>query len=445
MNGVIRKALNTAYVVPACLWEKRMPFASARLIRAVQKHRMRHMVRHAWKHVPFYRRAMEERGLQPSDIREPEDLSLLPLISNEDMRRNPSIFHSTMADPGRDMVIRTGNYKEVLWSRHAALQWFARISRTREVINNLTGKKSGYTEVYVNSPVNCNLEINKYWEKNLLFLGRASAKERLDANDLYEKITRDINRLRPDILYCFGSFSEHLVKYINSRKLPFNPPAIWVYGSDTMSCGTRKLIEESFGCMVYSAYNMNEMGAMSFECERRDGYHLNTDSCHVRIGDENGESVKDGEAGEVIISNLVNTSTIFLNYRTGDRGRLSAEPCSCGRTLPLLKDLMGRISDTVYSADGLNISFGQLDGQVGEVMEGVALYQIIQERPGHVCWHLVPLPGCDRNAVEARLGRIMEKVLPFPNRVEVQWVDELEFTPGQKRKFVIHRFEAACS
>ncbi|MFH1966120.1 MAG: hypothetical protein ABIJ42_11380 [Acidobacteriota bacterium] len=197
------------------------------------------------------------------------------------------------------------------------------------------------------------------------------------------------------------------MKFIHHHNLPFYAPEIWVYGSDMMSYVTRKFIEKRFGCLVYSAYNMNEMGAMAFECEVRDGYHLNTDACFVRIADEDGETVPEGETGEVIISNLVNTSTVILNYRTGDRGRLSREKCPCGRTLPLLKELLGRISDTVYCADGISMPFGVLDSQVSGILDEVASYQIVQDRPGHISWHLVPLPGCDQEDVRMELLQLM--------------------------------------
>jgi len=440
LAGILRKALNTAYVIPACAWERRMPFAPPAVIRAIQIHRMRSIVRHAWKYVPFYRQSMEERGITPRDIREPGDLEALPLICNENMRDDPSIFNSRKLNPDKDMVIRTGSYKVIYWSRGAALQWFARISRTREVINNLLGKGSGYVEVYINSPVNCNLYMNQYWQSQLLFRGRGKAKIRLDANDLYEKIVAQLNRIKPDIVYCFGSFSDQLFKYIEAENLELASPGIWISGSDMMGVGTRELIESKLGCPVYSAYNMNEMGAMSFECEKRAGFHLNIDACHVRIADEQGKTLEDGKAGEVIISNLVNRATVLLNYRTGDRGKISSEACECGRNLPLLSDLYGRTSDILECGKGIAVSFGQIEAQLGEIMVGVSIYQVVQERPGHFRWMIVPLPGCDRDCVESGIRRLMDKILPGRCQMEISWVAGIDLTPSGKRKFVVHRF-----
>lgn len=441
MNSVLNRGFNAAYSVPACLLEKRLPWASPKLLGALQRRRLRSIVKHAWNHVPFYRGAMEKIGMTPADIRRGEDLQRLPLISNQDIRRDPSLFNSDTADFENDLLLLAGNYKKIYWSRKAALQWFTRITRFRTVINNLLEKDSGYVEVYINPVKSCNAVLNEFWKENLLFRGRAAGRFRLDINDPYEETVEKINAIRPDIIYCFGSHSEHLLKFIHHHNLPFYAPEIWVYGSDMMNYVTRKFIEERFGCLVYSAYNMNEMGAMAFECENRDGYHLNTDACFVRIADEDGETVPEGETGEVIISNLVNTSTVILNYRTGDRGRLSREQCPCGRTLPLLKELLGRISDTVYCADGISMSFGLLDSQVSGILDEVASFQIVQDRPGHISWHLVPLPGCDQEDVRMELLQLMSKIIKPSNQVEIKWIDKVEVTSGQKRRSVIHRFE----
>lgn len=440
MKGVISRVLNTAYVIPCCIWERRMPWAPPAFLRTLQQIRFRSMVNHAWKHVPFYRSVMEERGLSPADLRHPEDLRLLPLISNEEFRKDPSIFNSEKINIEDDMLMRAGNYKKIFWSRKAALQWFARISRNRAVVNNLLGKHSGYVEAYVQPKEDCNHTMNKFWGDNLLFRGRAAGRYRLNINEPYTETLKRLNEIRPDIIYCYGSHTEQFFKYIHNNQLDLKAPRIWVYGGDMMSPGMRDFIEERYGCLVYSTYNMNEMGAFSFECEQRSGFHLNTDACYVRIANERGETVPDGNTGEVIISNLVNKATVILNYRTGDWARLSKEPCSCGRSLPVLQELRGRICDTIYCVDGIDISYAVLATPSGEMLARVRNFQIVQERRGHICWNLVPFPDTDLDDTAAGLAGVTRRIIPPPNKIEIKWTDKVELTPGQKRRFVIHRF-----
>ena len=439
MKSIVSKPLNTAYIIPSCIWERQMPWAPKPFLRTLQQVRFKSMINHAWRHVPFYRNAMEERGLSPADLKKPEDLRLLPLISNAEFRKDPSIFNSERIDIKDDMLMRAGNYKKVYWSRKAALQWFARISRSRDVVNNLLGRNSGYVEAYVQPNEDCNHTMNKFWGENLLFRGRAAGVHRFNINDPYKETLQKLNDLHPDIVYCYGSHTEQFFKFIRNNRLDLKAPKIWIYGSDMMSPGMRALIEREYGCLVYSTYNMNEMGSFSFECEQRNGFHLNMDACYSRIANDKGETVPDGVTGEVIISNLVNKATIILNYRTGDIARMSEKPCSCGRTLPLLQELKGRVCDTIHCSGGVDISYAMLATPSGEMLARVKDFQILQERRGHICWTLIPFSDTDRNDIAARLESITRGIIQPPNKIEIRWVEKIEVTPGQKRRFVVQR------
>ena len=94
---------------------------------------------------------------------------------------------------------------------------------------------------------------------------------------------------------------------------------------------------------IYSNYAATETGRIGFQCEKRKGYHFNIDFTAVRLVDESGQDVPAGEVGEVIVSNLHNTATVLLNYRLGDLAEMSAQDCPCGRNLPLLRELHGRV------------------------------------------------------------------------------------------------------
>src|SRR5687768_6675992 len=81
MVSTARRAFNTAYLAALSARERRVPFWPAERIAALQRRRLRAMVRHAYATVPFYRRALDERGLRPEDFTSAEDLARLPLIA----------------------------------------------------------------------------------------------------------------------------------------------------------------------------------------------------------------------------------------------------------------------------------------------------------------------------------------------------------------------------
>jgi phenylacetate-CoA ligase len=97
----------------------------------------------------------------------------------------------------------------------------------------------------------------------------------------------------------------------------------------------------------------------------------------LKIVNEGGQRVADGEKGEVVISNLVNRGTVLLNYRLGDVAAMSNKPCPCGRTLPFLSELEGRVEDILFLPDGRFIH-PRLVWETLKQKEGILKYQLIQ-------------------------------------------------------------------
>src|SRR5207244_9791682 len=127
-----------------------------------------------------------------------------------------------------------------------------------------------------------------------------------------------IHAIKPRVVYSFGSYVEHFLRYLADRGAEIPMPRLWVYLGDMVSEAARELAEE-MGCKLYSVYGAMEAGTIGFQCEQRGGFHLNIDLCAVRVIDENGKTLSPDEPGEVVISALDNRATVLLNYRIGDR------------------------------------------------------------------------------------------------------------------------------
>jgi phenylacetate-CoA ligase len=192
----------------------------------------------------------------------------------------------------------------------------------------------------------------------------------------------------------------------------------------------RELIERGFHVPVLSTYQTVETGRLGFECEARSGFHLNVDLCAVRIVDDEGRDVEPGAAGEVVVSNLFNRATVLLNYRLGDRAVLATGPCPCGRSLPRLERLEGRVSEVVRLADGREVSSMILRNMVKDELAFALQCQVVQPQPERIVWRVVPLPGQGtEEARRALLDRTRRLVGPA---VEVEFVDEIAVTAGGK-------------
>jgi hypothetical protein len=140
---------------------------------------------------------------------------------------------------------------------------------------------------------------------------------------------------------------------------------------------------------------------IGFACEAGDDYHLHADLCHVKIVDPSGATVADGQKGEVVISNLVNRATVLLNYRLGDIAAKVTRSCTCGRTLPLLANIEGRLEDVLVLRDGSFVHPLSIWG-IFKSRPEVLRYQVIQHTADTFDLRLVT---ADRNTYDRLLPR----------------------------------------
>lgn len=183
----------------------------------------------------------------------------------------------------------------------------------------------------------------------------------------------------------------------------------------------REVIAKAFQCPVRETYGMAEIVATASEC----GFgrlHLWPEVGFVEIFEKN-ELVPPGTPGDLVGTGLLNEDMPLIRYRLGDRGVLPAQPgsCSCGRAMPVLASIEGRIDDVLYAIDGRKI--GRLDPVFKNDLP-VREAQIIQESLNRIRICLIPTSEFTPedgvsliNRIRARMGDvevILEKVSVIP-------------------------------
>jgi phenylacetate-CoA ligase len=443
--------------------ERGLPYRPPRDLERRQRRHLRSIVRHAYESVPFYRDAMDERGLRPADFRTAEDLKRLPLIDGATVQRDMDRFTSSRYDErSRETFHSSGSGSHVrrrlYWDRRHLLRAMAIADRDRAVIAKLASEGRARTtvrELVGGSPVSrvlgrfigdpaehqrlsifldgaINLRIRALWSDHTLIPARPAHHHFLEPELPLHTVVERMNEIRPRIVFSLGSYADHFFRFLSQTGVRVALPRVWVYTSDHMSAQARELAERDFGCAVYSVYSATEASRLGIQCERRRGFHLNADLYAVRVVDGDGADVEPGAAGEVVVSNLHNRALVLLNYRLGDIGVLDPEPCPCGISLPVLGRLEGRPSELMRLPDGREIPSITLERMFEAELRAVLKVQLEQRDGGPILWRIVPFEGADRDELRGRLLERAEAILGTPTSISVEFVDDIPRSPAGK-------------
>jgi phenylacetate-CoA ligase len=401
-GNLITKTRGTLAILAQLPSQRRTHFLPRERLIALRDDRVRALVRYAAETVPYYGELFRREGIDPYAIKTADDLVSLPVLDRATIQADPERFRSTSAAGRAAVEFRTtgssGTPLTIYHDRESLLANIAFAERERMVESGLCGRRLRYRIVELSHTAATERRVRAIYG---LTSFRPLRPERavLSIADPPEQVLAEIDRLRPDVIVGYGGYLEFLFR--TAWQLGFalrHPPAAVVYGRDTMTDEGRQFIESRFATKVLSRYAAVEAFKIGFFCERRNGFHLHEDLCHVRVIDEKGPSPP-GKTGEVVLTNLVNRGTVLVNYRIADLASFASDECSCGRTSRRLARLSGRTDEIVRLQDGTSIHPLQVWDAIARHPE-VLRYQVAQVEPD--CFELRLLVGDAET--EARVG-----------------------------------------
>ena len=144
---------------------------------------------------------------------------------------------------------------------------------------------------------------------------------------------------------------------------------------------TKARIEKAWAARCYDHAGATEVGAWGYECQEQAGLHLNEGEFIFEVIDpENNEPVKEGERGELVVTNLGRAASPVLRYRTGDLVEMTTGACACGRTFARIRGgVLGR-SDDMMIVRGVNVFPTQIEELILEMPALAPHYQIVLTR-----------------------------------------------------------------
>lgn len=405
-------------------------------LRELQNQKLRRLIAHVYANVPFYRQLMDERGLRPDDIRTTDDLPLLPIIDKSTINRGYQQALRDHSIPQKQLIYAasSGSTAERLhyWTTKSqkAKKW-AGLFRWWE----MAGYRFGDRYTTFTMAGNRGLRGIPLLDK----LEWAMLRHRwLPAQNLAEDVlashARQLALDRPSMLRSYASTLYYLAAYMNREGSNVPVPVVMSTG-EMLTGHMRETIEHAFRPgRVFDEYGGDGM-QIACECEQHRGLHINAESYVIEIVRE-GRRVPDGELGEVVLTNLEATAVPFLRYNIRDVASLDPSPCACGRGLPRLGHLEGRLTDLFLTADGHWLSAHQFTGFFARSLPSVRAFQVVQRQVDDILVRLV----VDESFGEAERRLIDETFRSFMGpdiRCTLELVDAIPTTPAGKRRFFI--------
>ena len=437
----LKRLFGSAYMAYYRRGQGRYPFKPLAQISADRDRRVRRTTAYAYRYVPYYRETMQRLGLTPADFQSADDLARLPILERGQLQRDPDYFTSTAPLAADRLSVRnsgtTGKPCVFSYDRRTLFQDAAFGERARAVLTPLLGRALGYRMTVIAAPTGSTTRVQDFHEQQAwLPRGIILDRQHLSMLDAPEVNIRQINEFKPEVIQSHGSYLAALFIYLKSTGAAMYLPKALRYTSDALPESARRMIEDDFGIPVFSRYEAMETPNLAFECEAHTGLHANIDLCPIRIVDGAGHTLPPGESGDVVISNLINRATVFLNYRLGDLARWLPETCPCGRTLPLLSPVEGRTEDWLTLPSG-RVVHPLAATHALKYTSGIWQYQVVQQTPGRFTIALVADPQADQQAIRERVAAELARVLAEPVEVEVQFVEAIPRTPAGKVRAVI--------
>lgn len=326
----------------------------------LQTRRLIRMTVYVYERVPHYRKALDEKGVRPQDIRSLDDLALLPFTSKKDIIANYPC--GLLAVPVADTVRvhsssgTTGKPVNVFYTRNDLADWIECVARSLRIAG-------------VRSDDVCQIAF-----RYTLFtgaFGHHQGAESVGATVIpisagqTERQLMTMQDLKTTVLHCTPSYAVIVAEKVAELGIPRDSLSLrlGIHGAEPMSDELRDEIQDRLGIRIARDYGLTELGGpgVSIECEERCGYHINEDYFYPEVVDsESGKSLPDGEIGELVFTTLAKEASPLLRYRTRDLARLDRTPCSCGRTFARHGRILGRTDDMLI-VGGVNFFPSQME------------------------------------------------------------------------------------
>lgn len=396
--------------------------------------RLAFVLHRAATRVPYYRDQWARRRAA-GDRATADVLANWPVLSKDALRGNPRAFLADDCDPSQMYYEHTsgttGKPLHLWHSRETLHAWYA---LTEARMRRWYGIDRGDRWAILGGQLVAQVERERppFWVWNFALRQLYLSAYHLAPDNIAAYLDA-MRRHGVVSLLGYPSGLYTLARVALERGLATPKLRVVVGNAEPLLAHQRQAIQAAFGCPARETYGMAEYAAAASDCERG-RLHIWPEAGHIEVlADDDDEWVRDGETGRLIATALLNADMPLVRYETGDRTTVTDEPCDCGRRLPVLAAIEGRVDDVIITPSGRHI--GRLD-PVFKADLPIREAQIIQKTTDTLLVLYVPTDAYTADDGASLVARIHDRV-GVDMRVILEAVESIPRTANGKFRAVI--------
>ena len=428
---LVRRRQTSAYVAQL----EKQQWLRLEQIQAIQLDKTNRLLAHCWQEVPFLRTYWGDNGLRPIQLGHIDELAAYPTLSKAQIAAN---YDQMIAANWRGKTMRketggsTGTpfqfeYTMDSYARRVAAMW-----RGYGWAGAGLGARTGYL-----------------WGTGMRASGWGAVKDKLyhgafnrrffDVTKLTEDnidlLIENLAGYKPDAIVGYVAPLALIAKRMIETGRRTSPVRGAISAAEALYEPERQAIEEAFQCRAFNTYGSREVMLMAAECDRHEGLHVTADQMVLETVDEHGRPVSAGQSGNVVVTDLHNFGMPLVRYLNGDCATYAEQACTCGRGLPLLASIDGRLLDMIKTPDGRLLP-GEVFVSMMFGFPPLHKYQVVQTAVDVLQFRIVLRRPWEGDEQARFIAKAQSQAGPAM-RIELREVDDIPVNTTGKRRITV--------
>jgi phenylacetate-CoA ligase len=395
------------------------------------------LVRHAAANSPYYRERYAREGVDVDVLKSVADVRLLPIVAKQDFRQFNDRFVCDNMDRKRLWAAHTGGTtgtpltayhtyrsQQERWAFMERLYGWYNPQRFR--------KRASFTGKLMANPDDHSGPFHRF--------NRANNQQLYSSHHLTPRnLDRYIDEMAafgPEQIDGIASpiyvLADHIIRTKREGEIK---PRVVIPTSETIWPYIRERMEQAFGCPVANQYASQEGAPLAYECPHG-GFHTCPESGVFEILRADDSPCAPGEFGRLVVTTFLSKATPLIRYDIGDTAAWREGRCECGRAMPMLQNIEGRMDDMFYTRErGL---IPRVDSAFKDLPPSIVATQVAQVALDRFEVRIVPDEAMYRDEHAQSLVKHLHDYVGREVKIEVKLLPEIARTKGGKMRAMIN-------